>query len=277
MSLAKEDSAAEIKGRMVSLTVVEVFKADLEQLDRVLQEKVALAPRFFRGAPVMIDLEHLDQEVDGAWLEKVWGLLLANSFVPVGITGVTESFSYIARTKNIAVWPVVDISRHTAKEKAAPARISESRPEPAPEVEPEAGQEPISASICPQEHEQTKQRTDRPDMPAETLVIHQPVRSGQKVYARGGDLLVLASVSTGAEILADGHIHVYGSLRGRAFAGARGNKQARVFCTDLQADLVAIAGVYIINDDLADEIQHSAVQIFLQEDQLKIEPLGSWK
>lgn len=73
--------------------------------------------------------------------------------------------------------------------------------------------------------------------------------------------------------MADGHIHVYGTLRGRALAGARGKESARVFCNDLQADLVSIAGVYIINDDLPSDMRKTAVQIYLQEDQLKIESL----
>ncbi|WP_319549771.1 septum site-determining protein MinC [Desulfogranum marinum] len=253
MSVSEQDAAAAIKARMVSLTVLELFSTDLEELDRQLLEKVAQAPKFFRNAPVMIDFGQLDQEVDGSWLEKACELLSANNFVPVGITGAKESLEFAARARNIAVWPAAGTARHDT--------VVES---PQPEIKEEPVQSPPAPqeAVTPQEAPHT-----------ETLVIRQPVRSGQKVYARGGDLIVLASVSTGAEIMADGHIHVYGTLRGRALAGARGKESARVFCNDLQADLVSIAGVYIINDDLPSDMRKTAVQIYLQEDQLKIESL----
>ena len=84
---------------------------------------------------------------------------------------------------------------------------------------------------------------------------------------------MLASVSTGAEVLADGHIHIYGSLRGRALAGVQGNENARIFCHDLQADLVAVAGFYIISDDLPADKRGKAVQIYLHQEQLKIQSI----
>lgn len=248
MSTVKQNEAVAIKARMVSLTVVELSSTDLEELDRELMEKVAQAPKFFRNAPVMLDFEQLEQKVDGSWLEKAYGLLIANNFVPVGITGADESLEYAARAKNIAVWP--------------PARSTRQAEETEPENKPVLEQEEIPKEVF---------HTASPH--AETLVVRHPVRSGQKIYARGGDLIVLASVSTGAEILADGHIHVYGVLRGRALAGVQGKTSSRVFCHDLQADLVSIAGYYVINEDLPAENRGQAVQIYLQGDELKIESL----
>lgn len=253
MAVTQQDAAAAIKARMVSLTVLELFSTDLEELDHQLLEKVAQAPKFFRNAPVMIDFGQLDEEVDGSWLEKVCQLLFANNFVPVGITGAKESLEFAARAKNIAVWPAAGTARPDTVVEAPQAEKSDNPVQ--------SHQEP-QEEVPPQEAPHT-----------ETLVVRQPIRSGQKVYARGGDLLVLASVSTGAEIMADGHIHVYGTLRGRASAGVQGKESARVFCNDLQADLVSIAGVYIINDDLPIDMRNTAVQIYLQEDQLKIESL----
>ncbi|WP_258867954.1 septum site-determining protein MinC [Alkalilimnicola ehrlichii] len=106
-----------------------------------------------------------------------------------------------------------------------------------------------------------------------SLVIKQPVRSGQQVYARGGDLIVLSSVSPGAEVLADGHVHIYGTLRGRALAGVRGDSQARIFCHDLQAELLSVAGNYQINEQFKNIGAGMPVQVFLDEDTLRIEPL----
>ncbi|MDX1654606.1 MAG: septum site-determining protein MinC [Candidatus Competibacteraceae bacterium] len=104
-------------------------------------------------------------------------------------------------------------------------------------------------------------------------LITQPVRSGQQIYAAEGDLILMGAVSAGAEVLADGHIHIYGSLRGRALAGAKGDPQARIFCQNLEAELVSIAGRYRLLEELDPEARGKPVQLYLQEDRLIIEPL----
>lgn len=104
-------------------------------------------------------------------------------------------------------------------------------------------------------------------------VITTPVRSGQQVYARGGDLIILAPVSHGAEILADGNIHVYGPLRGRALAGVMNNIKANIFCQSLEAELVSIAGTYQINESLTDKYWKQSVHISLNKNNLKIEKM----
>lgn len=245
--------AADIKARMVSLTVLEITSTNLEAVDNLLLEKVSQAQRFFRNAPVMVDLGQLDDEVDGQWLEQVYGILKSNNFIPVGITGVSEPVEYMARSRNIAVWPSPGSAAGQKPVVTAPQ-------EPEEAVEEVIQEEPEEVPVQESSHN-------------ETLVVKQPVRSGQKVYASGGDLIVLAPVSTGAELLADGHIHVYGTLRGRAQAGVKGNEDARIFCHNLQADLISIAGYYMINDDLSDEVRKKAVHISLQGDRLNIEPL----
>ena len=101
-----------------------------------------------------------------------------------------------------------------------------------------------------------------------TRLITEPVRSGTQIYARGGDLVVTAAVSPGAELVADGNIHVYGALRGRALAGASGDSSARIFCTRLEAELVSIAGRYLVSEQLP--AQSGPVQIALVDDQLTI-------
>lgn len=256
-SLTTQTEAAEamvIKGRMVSLTVLELFSTDLGAFDRQLEEKAAQAPMFFRNAPVLLDFEHLDQDVDISWLDSAFKLLAANHFVPVGITGAAEPMEYAARARNIAVWPSGGKSR--------PEKEAEQPAPEEPKTEPEQPKQEIA---------QTSITADPAH--AETMVVRQPVRSGQKIYARGGDLIVLASVSTGAELLADGHIHIYGTLRGRALAGVQGKEDARIFCHALQADLVSIAGTYVINEDLPADKRNKPVQIFLQRDELLIEAI----
>ena len=103
-----------------------------------------------------------------------------------------------------------------------------------------------------------------------TKIISQSIRSGQQIYAEQADLIVLGSVGHGAEILADGHIHIYGTLNGRAIAGAKGNEDARIFCRRLDADLISIAGIYALRDDYEAINVEEPKQILLVKQSLKI-------
>ncbi|WP_028537051.1 septum site-determining protein MinC [Paludibacterium yongneupense] len=110
---------------------------------------------------------------------------------------------------------------------------------------------------------------------AGTLIVERPVRAGQQIYARGSDLVVLAMVSAGAEVIADGNIHVYAPLRGRALAGARGNTGARIFVRSMEAELVSIAGVYrTLEQALPDSIKGKPTQVFLENERLVMQALG---
>ncbi|PML80945.1 septum site-determining protein MinC [Enterovibrio norvegicus] len=106
-----------------------------------------------------------------------------------------------------------------------------------------------------------------------TKVVTTPIRSGQQVYAKNADLVILNHVSAGAEIIADGSIHIYGVLRGRAIAGASGQKEAHIFCQNLQSELVSIAGTYWLSEAIPDEYASRPVKVSLQNDSLNIEPL----
>jgi septum site-determining protein MinC len=105
------------------------------------------------------------------------------------------------------------------------------------------------------------------------LMQAAPVRSGQQVYAEHRDLTVMATVGAGAEVIADGSIHIYGALRGRALAGARDNPRARIFCREFHAELVAVAGHYQVLEDIPKHLRGKAVQVWLDQDQLRIEEL----
>jgi septum site-determining protein MinC len=105
---------------------------------------------------------------------------------------------------------------------------------------------------------------------AKTRLVSEPVRSGTQIYARGSDLIVTAAVSPGAELVADGNIHVYGALRGRALAGASGDAAARIFCTRLEAELISIAGRYLVSEQFPAGVQATPVQVALVDDQLTI-------
>jgi septum site-determining protein MinC len=117
---------------------------------------------------------------------------------------------------------------------------------------------------------QARTGANAPPAAPKTRLVTEPVRSGTQIYARGSDLIVTAAVSPGAELVADGNIHVYGALRGRALAGAGGEATARIFCTRLEAELISIAGRYMVSEQLPADVQSAPVQIALVDDQLTI-------
>jgi len=115
----------------------------------------------------------------------------------------------------------------------------------------------------------------RPETPSHyNRLITQPVRSGQQIYAPDGDLIILEAVSPGAEVLADGNIHVYGPLRGRALAGVKSNTQARIFCLSLEAELISIAGRYLVSEQIDSSEQGKTAHIYLSDERLIIKPLS---
>jgi septum site-determining protein MinC len=127
------------------------------------------------------------------------------------------------------------------------------------------------ASFAPNPAQPSRRAAAEPRLPSgRTLLVAQPVRSGTQIYARGGDLVVTAAVSAGAEVIADGNIHVYGPLRGRALAGAAGDEAARIFCRRFEAELVSIAGRYLVSEQMPPEERGFAVEIALVDDRLTI-------
>lgn len=130
--------------------------------------------------------------------------------------------------------------------------------------------------LLPESRSGGAKKTDKPDQATacHSKIITQPVRSGQQIYAPQGDLIVLGAVSAGAELLADGNIHVYGPLRGRALAGVKGDTEMRIFCQSLEAELVSIAGHYRVIEQLDAAERGKPVQMYLLADRLVIEPLS---
>jgi septum site-determining protein MinC len=186
--------------------------------------------------------------------------LKQRELVPVGASTSTEINKRAAITAGLGLFdaaarPVARTPARKAKEVAEPAAPP---PAPAARREPEAPPPPQAPG--PGEY---------------ALTLSQPLRAGQIVYAQGRDAIALAAVNSGAELMADGNVHVYGPLRGRALAGASGNEQARIFCQKLEADLISIAGVYVSKDQLPADRLGKAVQISLEGGNLVITELSA--
>ena len=243
----------QLKSASVSMTALELYFFEDTEFERTLRDKISQAPGFFKDIPLIISLEKyegLSSELD---FFKMIGTCRRHNIHVIGVRGGNDDQRRLARGASLALLPGGN---------QRDREISE----------PEA--ESASPIVTEQNKEQTgaPRRTEQAE-PVPARIVTQPVRSGQQVYAPDGDLIVLASVQAGAEVLAAGNVHVYGPLRGRALAGIHGAEHARVFCQSLEAELVSIAGHYKISEDLQDNGWKTAVQIQLKDDLLVVTPL----
>jgi septum site-determining protein MinC len=244
-------AAFDLKGAAFTILVLSLRSADMEEVAALLKEKVRQAPDFFHNAPVVVSLGQVEEEtVD---LVTLINLLRSQGFIPVGITCVTDEQKAQAAAMDLAVL--------TARGGARPLPEPSSGPDEAAAAEPEPEEE-LSASVI--------LSAEQPQAAEKSNILIDPVRSGQSVVIDHGDLTVLASVGSGAEIAAPGSIHVYGTLRGRAFAGCDGDATSRIFCSKLEAELVAIAGVHLVSEDFPDHLRSKAAQIRLHGGRLHV-------
>jgi septum site-determining protein MinC len=243
-------AAFELKGVVTPLTVLRLRTRDLNLVERQLRAKLVSMPGFFQDAPVVLDLGGVEGDLSDLPIAALVHVLRSMGVVPVGATGVSDDDRQFVLAAGLGI-----VQPGPGREREAPARTEE--PEPA-----RARQEP-ARSAAPVHRD--------PHRPP--LVVRQPVRGGQEIYARQTDLIVLAPVNPGAQIYADGHIHVYSTLRGRAMAGAQGMTEARVFVQKLEAELVAIAGAYVMADDIPADRRGRPSQVYLENGECRIAAL----
>jgi septum site-determining protein MinC len=258
--MPRTKSALELKGRMLAVTRVRVIDADPAAIKAQLADFATQMPQAVKGMAAVIDSEV------PANLPELLGALRGVGMQPIAVS--EGPLAGAARAVGIAV-----VSKDTGKASPKKAPVDDEPTEP--EL-PLAVPEPLSAVAEP------APVTAQPDEPAAapatvavrkpTRVVTEPVRSGQQVYAEGADLIVLNTVSPGAEVIADGCIHVYGKLAGRAIAGARGDESARIFCRKMDAELIVIAGIYAVADQIRSGPKNEPTQAYLDGGKLKIEP-----
>jgi septum site-determining protein MinC len=249
-----QELVADIKFGQVGIANLRLKRLDAEELERELTEKVENAPNLFRHAPVVIDLSHLSALPDLETVRDLFVRVKRAGMAPVGLSYGTTENEQLARTLDVPLF---------AKFRAAFERDGKSEPvveapkprerRREPEAEAPASQAPSASLIG--------------------LVHDKPVRSGQQIYARGRDLILTKLVANGAEVIADGSIHIYGALRGRALAGAQGETSARIYCHEFHAELVSIAGHYRVFEDMPEELRGQRVQAWLDGDKLVIQKL----
>lgn len=271
--------AVTLKGNLFTLTVVYLNVSTLSQIDEQLKTLIASTPKFFEHAPVILDCSGLtSSERLSLDFSALKALLKQYRLILVGIRAQEEPFNHLVLTHELALLPP---SRTKYEEsygyRVKQAQKAKEEAQTAAAQRMESSQQSqdtlaVESSSCTHSAETPEKQKHTPATVA-TKVINEPVRSGQQIYARGGDLIVLSSVSHGAEILADGNIHVYGTLSGRALAGVQGNADCHIFCRKLDAELVAIAGHYRVKEDIGTPPEGFMLDISLQSEKIKIEPM----
>jgi septum site-determining protein MinC len=230
----KQNDSLLLKADLMPLTVLKLKHSNINDIRIELEQRIKQAPQYFTNAPVVIDVNDIDnkEQMD---LEQLCDTLKSCQIIPVGIKGLTKKHQQHAIDQGLA------IVKTSMQKKASPTKDSNAS--------------------------STKGIIKRP-----YKLISKPVRSGTQVYAKDADLIILSSVNTGAEVIADGNIHIYGPLRGRALAGARGDEEARIFCERCEAELVSIAGHYLIKENLkVPKSKKPLIQIYLNNDKIIIE------
>ncbi|AOW11531.1 septum site-determining protein MinC [Hydrogenophaga crassostreae] len=262
---ASAPTSFEIKSANLPLVALLLKSTDLEQLSRELAQRFGDMPDFFDNDPLVVDLtpltagesEGLSTALDFAALID---LLRSYRLQPLAVRGGSDAQTEAALSAGLIQ------AQDAMVQRSVPQR--EASAEPVHEPPQVSAPQPAVAQAAP-----------APALAA--MVIDKPLRSGQQVYARGRDLVVMAMVNPGAEVIADGHIHVYAPLRGKAIAGARGNADARIFALVMEPELISIAGIYRTSENaLPDSVQGKAAQVALAPDddgtdKLVIKPIGA--
>ncbi|AAK90140.2 septum formation inhibitor MinC [Agrobacterium fabrum] len=230
-----------IKGRSF-LAVVLSPESPVDQWLERLDDLAARSAGFFLSRPVVLDVSELS--LDKAGLKELLAALRERNVGIMGIEGVRPSMI----------------------EPGMPPSLKGGKPASDVEVEPVA----VAAELP----EDKPHASGEVRAVVQSLVINEPVRSGQSIMFPEGDVTVIGSVASGAEIIAGGSVHIYGALRGRAMAGSLGNVSARIFCRKLEAELLAIDGVYKVAEDIDDKLRGQPVQLWLENDTIKAAKLG---
>jgi septum site-determining protein MinC len=240
---APTPTVIDIRYGQMGLVQVRIRTTDPGAILDELTGRIAGAPQFFRRTGVCLDLGALNGAPDVGELRSVIDAIRRAGMLVIGLSGDAAEMEAVSNGLNL---PVLSGFR-------APRQ-------PVPDVQPA----PPAASS-----------TEPADSTLATLIQHQTVRSGQRIYARNRDLVVTAGVGAGAEVMADGCLHIYGSLRGRAMAGARGQLTARMFCQEFHAELVSIAGVFRVFETIPAELAGKPVQAWLAGEELHFARVGA--
>jgi septum site-determining protein MinC len=246
---APQQTVVDIRYGQMGLVLVRIRTTDPGTILDELTGRIATAPHFFRRTGICLDLSALENAPDVTEVRTVIDAIRRAGMLAIGLAGDSAEIDAVSNALNLPILSGFRASR---------SPIAAVQPTPAA-----AAPEPAAASA------------ELADSSLATLIQHQTVRSGQRIYARNRDLIVTAGIGAGAEVMADGCLHIYGSLRGRAMAGARGQLTARVFCQEFYAELVSIAGVFRVFETIPAELAGKPVQAWLAGEDLHFARVGT--
>jgi septum site-determining protein MinC len=256
VTLPDHAQAGELKFGQVGIANLRIRRLDVDTLAAEMRERVARAPKLFAEAAVVLDFGGLGQVPDTATAAALAKALREAGVHPVALAYGTREIEQLARQLGLPLLARFR-AQYESEADAAPAPTANARARATQAPAPAAV--PAAVAAAPE---------SRPGQ-----VHAQPVRSGQQIYASQRDLTVVGTVGAGAEVIADGSVHIYGSLRGRALAGAAGDPAARIFCREFRAELVAVAGHYKVLEDIPAALHGRAVQVWLDGEDLRIAAL----
>ena len=245
------DSCFQLKGSVFTTVVLELRQYSAAAFASELKQKIEQAPQLLLQSPVIFNVDKCANEeadIDFSWIVQECRDL---GLQPIGFRSCSRFDAAMQRT-GLPLLP------------ASSGRGGNAIP--APQASSVSGEDSPAAAPAQQKIVEKQVRVP-------SRIVMQPVRSGQQIYARDSDLIVMSQVSKGAEVLADGNIHVYGGLRGRALAGVAGDVSARIFCHSLEAELLSVAGNFLLSDDFGEDLWKKPVQVSLDEENLHIAPL----
>lgn len=249
--------ACDLRFGQVGIACVRVRRVDAAALCDELERRVRAAPQMFARAAVVLDLSHLLDLPDDGAVDALLEAVRSAGMLPVGLAYGTSETEALAKRMGL---PLIAKFRAAYEPvNGTPVAVAEPTRQAEP-VAPSVRREPILSAPAPGSMQGAQHHAGS-------------VRSGQQVYARDRDLIVTGAIANGAEVIADGNIHIYGSLRGRAMAGAQGDEKARIFVSDFRAELVAIAGQYRVFEQIPDDLEGQSVQCWLEGEKLLIAKL----
>lgn len=283
---------------MYTLLSLRLHSSDLDAIDAGLSDKVQQAPGFFSNTPVVIDITRIegDEQIDA---ERLINRVKAHKLIPV-LVSVIDSESPVAQKLSLPIVETtsrsVALSDNIAGTKKSASKSGSKATEGRKSLLNEHKLTPALAegddSLDNSDDTSTGDEIDADATGGDEVVelggklsshmdyepvaprlVTRPVRSGQQLYARATDLIIMAHVGPGAEIVADNNIHVYGPLRGRALCGVTGNTESRIFCQSLEAELVSVAGNYKLLEEIPEDLRGKPAQIWFHEGRLNIDPL----
>ncbi len=268
--MPREEPAFKIKNANLPVLILHLKTPDIGRVKAQLETRLKQMPDFFAHAPVVLGLAELAAADAGVDFADLLAFMRTHRMQAAGVIGGSPAQQEAAAQAGLGVIPEIP---------ARPAPVVENAPEPEPEPKPtpqDLGPAQPDLPGLDMPPESSPPAPPAPVAARPTLVIDKPVRTGQRIHAEGANLVVLAIVNAGAELIADGDIHIYAPLRGRALAGARGNTAARIYVQSMEAELVAIAGYFQVFDEgLPDAVRGKFSQVYLDGEKVVVKPMSS--